>query len=110
MSQFGSPPEATTVTAAADNSRGDNEPGVLEKLARRSAGLLDTIADFCRLKTMAESTFGRLAVIDGKFVSRLRDGARITPETLERVSAFMAGHGYTAPTNPPALMPLRFTV
>ena len=106
MSQFGSPTEATTVAAAADKSRGDNEPGALKSLVRRSAGLLDTIADFCRLKTMAESTFGRLAVNDGKFVSRLRDGARITPETLERVTTFMAGHGFTAPTNPPELMAL----
>lgn len=75
-------------------------------LNRRSAGLLDAISDFCRAKTMAESTFGRLAVNDGKFVSRLRDGARITPETLDRVTQFMARHGVTAPSNPPELMHL----
>ena len=50
---------------------------------------------------MAESTFGRRAVNDGKFVARLRDGARITPETLERVSTFMGRHGVTAPASPP---------
>jgi hypothetical protein len=78
----------------------------MEVLARRGVGLLASIAEFCRRKSMAESTFGRLAVNDGKFVSRLRDGARITPETLERVTAFMARHGYAAPTDPPELMAL----
>ena len=78
----------------------------LEALAIRGSGLLDAIAEFCRMKTMAESTFGRLAVNDGKFVSRLRDGARITPETLERVTQFMAQHGIAAPIDPPELMAL----
>ena len=55
---------------------------------------------------MAESTFGRRAVNDGKFVARLRDGARITPETLERVSEFLTTQGVTAPTSPPELMRL----
>ena len=52
---------------------------------QEAVGLLDSIAEFCRRANMAESTFGRRAVNDGKFVSRLRDGARITPETLERL-------------------------
>lgn len=38
---------------------------------------------------MAESTFGRLAVNDGKFVTRLRQGGRVTTATVERVRAFM---------------------
>lgn len=70
------------------------------------AGLLDSIADFCRRIGMAESTFGRRAVNDGKFVARLRDGARITPETLERVSTYMAHHGGAAPSAPPELLRL----
>lgn len=69
-------------------------------------GLLDSIADFCRRIGMAESTFGRRAVNDGKFVTRLRDGARITPETLERVSTYMAHHGGAAPSAPRELLPL----
>ena len=36
--------------------------------------LLREIADYCRAAGMAESTFGRLAVNDGKFVNRLRFG------------------------------------
>jgi hypothetical protein len=71
-----------------------------------SPSLLETIADFCRRHAMAESTFGRQAVNDGKFVSRLRNGARITPETLERIADYMAKKGMEAPRNPAELMQL----
>ncbi len=73
---------------------------------QEAVGLLDSISEFCRRANMAESTFGRRAVNDGKFVSRLRDGARITPETLERVSDFLTTQGVVAPTSPPELIPL----
>src|SRR5215510_14336865 len=73
---------------------------------QEAVGLLDSIAEFCRRANMAESTFGRRAVNDGKFVSRLRDGARITPETLVRVSEFLTTLGVSAPASPPELMPL----
>src|SRR5437764_12044710 len=73
----------------------------------RSGSLLGSICDFCRRTGMAESTFGPRAVNDGKFVARLRDGARVTPETLIRVNAFMAQHGAPgAGDAPPELMPL----
>ncbi len=75
-------------------------------LAEESGTLLDSIAHFCRRVGMAESTFGRRAVNDGKFVSRLRDGARIMPETLERVALFMSRHGGAPPAAPPELLPL----
>lgn len=39
---------------------------------------------------MAESTFGRRAVNDGKLVARLREGKRITIDTLDRIQAFIA--------------------
>jgi len=78
----------------------------METVTQRGAGLLDSIADFCRRNGMAESTFGRRAVNDGKFVARLRDGARITPETLERVSTYMSRHGATPPERPAELLPL----
>ena len=51
--------------------------------------LLDEIAAFCRGAEMAETTFGRHAVNDGKFVSRLRGGGKVTPETAARVRTFM---------------------
>jgi hypothetical protein len=54
--------------------------------------LLEEITRFCRQASMAESTFGRLAVNDGKFVSRLRFGGQVTTRTLERVRGFMTSH------------------
>ena len=69
--------------------------------------LLGSISDFCRKTGMAESTFGRRAVNDGKFVARLRDGARVTPETLQRVNQFITKHGGAgAGVTPPELLPL----
>ena len=69
--------------------------------------LLGSISEFCRRTGMAESTFGRRAVNDGKFVARLRDGARVTPETLQRVNLFMVKHGAPgAGESPPELLPL----
>ena len=41
---------------------------------------------------MAESTFGRLAVNDGKLVSRLRLGGRVTTDTIDRVRSFIDRH------------------
>jgi len=77
-----------------------------EQAQQTGERLLDSIALVCRQLGIAESTFGRRAVNDGKFVARLRDGARITLETLERVSAFIAKHGVAVPASPPELLPL----
>lgn len=54
--------------------------------------LLQEISTYCRGAGLAESTFGRVAVNDGKLVERLRNGGRITTDTLERIRAFMSGH------------------
>jgi len=78
----------------------------VETLADQAGTLLDSIANFCRARGVAESTFGRRAVNDGKFVARLRDGARITPETLVRVSTYLESQGASAPAAPRELMPL----
>src|SRR6478735_10104013 len=81
---------------------------VTEEAVQGGGGtLLGSISDFCRRTGMAESTFGRRAVNDGKFVARLRDGARVTPETLTRVNQFIAKHGLPGPgDSPPELMAL----
>ena len=69
-----------------------------------SEALLRNIADYCRRARMAESTFGRLAVNDGKLVSRLRLGGRVTTDTPERVRTFIerevpsVNDGQIAPT------------
>ncbi|MGB7716351.1 MAG: hypothetical protein WBL81_15520 [Pseudolabrys sp.] len=52
--------------------------------------ILQEISEFCRARGLAESTFGRRADNDGKLASRLRNGGRITTDTLDRIRAFMA--------------------
>ncbi|TMH82977.1 MAG: hypothetical protein E6H47_13430, partial [Betaproteobacteria bacterium] len=79
----------------------------MEQVIEARGTLLGSISDFCRRTGMAESTFGRRAVNDGKFVARLRDGARVTPETLQRVNQFITRHGLAgAGDAPPELLPL----
>src|SRR5690606_4840282 len=47
--------------------------------------LLAEIEAFCRRPGMAESTFGRLAVNDGKLCTRLRSGKAVTLETANKI-------------------------
>src|SRR5258707_8841857 len=68
--------------------------------ARTSDQILGEIRDYCRATRTAESTFGRLVVNDGKLVSRLRDGAKITTGTLDKVRAYLSEHR-AAPPSPP---------
>jgi hypothetical protein len=51
---------------------------------------------------MAETTFGRLAVNDGKFVRRLRDGCNMTLATIDRVRQFIGVQQSTPAPHPPA--------
>jgi hypothetical protein len=64
--------------------------------------LLQEISDYCRQTGLAESTFGRRAVNDGKLASRLRNGGRITTDTLDRIHGFMAAH--PAPSERPIVI------
>lgn len=57
--------------------------------------LLRQVTGYCRRVGLAETTFGRLAVNDGKFVSRLRSGGKTTAETVARIHAFIAKSGLT---------------
>jgi hypothetical protein len=52
--------------------------------------LLAEIEAFLAGSGMARTTFGRMAVNDGKFVERLAGGGNITIRTMERVRAFIA--------------------
>ncbi len=73
--------------------------------------ILQEITDFCRTRGLAESTFGRRAVNDGKLASRLRNGGRITTDTLDRIRSFMARNADGEPGrrrvlfDPPAALP-----
>jgi len=53
-------------------------------------GLIEEIENYCRSAGIAESTFGRHVVNDGKFVGRLRDGKRVTTTTVARVRGYMS--------------------
>src|ERR1700721_1486943 len=66
--------------------------------------LLQEISDYCRQTGLAESTFGRRAVNDGKLANRLRNGGRITTDTLDRIRAFMTDNRSEAAARP-ALIP-----
>src|SRR6187399_296354 len=76
--------------------------------------ILQEISEFCRSRGLAESTFGRRAVNDGKLASRLRNGGRITTDTLDRIRAFMARNSDGAPARrrvlfeptPPGVLPV----
>src|ERR1017187_10944016 len=75
--------------------------------------ILQEISEFCRQRGLAESTFGRRAVNDGKLANRLRNGGRITTDTLERIRSFMTRNADAAPArrrvlfdaSPPAALP-----
>jgi hypothetical protein len=62
--------------------------------------ILQEISDYCRHSGLAESTFGRRAVNDGKLTARLRNGGRITIETLDRIRAFMQANKVVAGARP----------
>ena len=52
--------------------------------------LLKEIEDFCARVGIAESTFGRLAVNDGKFINRARGGSNVGKKMVARIHEFMA--------------------
>lgn len=52
--------------------------------------LIADIEAYCAKHGMAETTFGRLSVNDGKLVERLRGGKSITLKTLDTINSFLA--------------------
>jgi hypothetical protein len=81
---------AVTSAATAKDGADIGEGG--ERQAMNAQELLQEISDYCRHTGLAESTFGRRAVNDGKLSARLRNGGRITTDTLDRIHNFMAAH------------------
>ncbi len=69
--------------------------------------LLREIGAYCRDAGLAETTFGRLAVNDGKLVARLRDGGRITGRTLQRVRAYISEYPATNSAARSVIRPIR---
>lgn len=58
-------------------------------MSAEHAFLVADIEAFLTSSGMAPTTFGRLAVNDGKFVGRLRHGGSVTLTTADRVRTFM---------------------
>ena len=65
--------------------------------------LLTDIENFCRSYDMAETTFGRQAVNDGKLCQRLRTGKGITINTVHKIQDFIRKK--TTLSNPLSLTP-----
>lgn len=61
----------------------------LTELVDAPEAIVSVIREFCERYGVAESTFGRLAVNDGKLVSRIAAGSRIEVETARRMAEFM---------------------
>jgi hypothetical protein len=57
--------------------------------------IVEEISEYCRSNGLAESTFGRLAINDGKLMKRLRTGGKVNSDTLARLRAFMGGDAAT---------------
>jgi hypothetical protein len=70
------------VTTFVDTGASDTDPRLL----------LSEILGYCRSTGIAESKFGRLAMNDAKFVSRLRMTVRIAPKTARKARNFMLQH------------------
>jgi topoisomerase IA-like protein len=64
--------------------------------------LIEIEAFLAARRSMAETTFGKLAVNDGKFVRRLRDGCNMTLATIDRVRKFIADQQRAAAPPSPA--------
>lgn len=47
--------------------------------------IIESIERHCRATGMAETTFGKKVVNDGKLLSRLRDGKSISIDTYNRI-------------------------
>src|SRR5882724_10138386 len=81
-----------------EESQGRSGGQSLGQPAATAEQILGEIRDYCRETRTAESTFGRLVVNDGKLVSRLRDGAKITTGTLDKVRTYLSEHRTASPS------------
>lgn len=55
-----------------------------------TSAILTRIETYCSVAGIAETTFGKRTVNDGKFVGRLRSGGSMTLRTLDRIEAFLS--------------------
>lgn len=67
-------------------------------MAGAADALLVEIESYCRRHGIAESTFGRQAVNDGKLCARLRSGRNVTLDTAGRIREFIDAHDSRQPS------------
>ena len=61
----------------------------MDALAQFRSQLLADIESFVALEGVAETTFGKRAMNDGKFVDRLRAGDNMTERSLRRARSYL---------------------
>jgi len=71
-----------------------------------ATSLLQEIREYCQQFGIAESTFGRQAINDGKLCARLHAGKSITLTTAERIRSFIAEKQAVAGANGPEAVTL----
>ncbi|HBN92269.1 MAG TPA: hypothetical protein DD397_06875 [Hyphomonas sp.] len=59
-------------------------------MSKHIENLLAKIETYCKGRGIKTSTFGKLAMNDGKFVQRLKDGGSVRVETIDRLETFMS--------------------
>ncbi|MBT5941889.1 MAG: hypothetical protein HOG95_18320, partial [Rhodospirillaceae bacterium] len=64
-----------------------------------NSAIIFEIEKYCRDAGIAESTFGRRAVNDGKFVARLRSGKGVTTSTITKIEKFLQLNGIDQQAN-----------
>lgn len=67
--------------------------------------LLAEITAFIAERRITETTFGRLAVNDGKFVERLRSGGNMTTGLMTRAHDFIRAKAAAPPMSTPSASP-----
>ena len=69
--------------------------------------LIGDIEAFCRHAGIAETTFGRQVVNDGKFVGRLRNGKGVTMTTVARVRQYLSETALPENADSPSIQPVQ---
>ena len=73
---------------------------VPQHLEAARLALLGEIAGFIADRNITETTFGRLAVNDGKFVARLRSTGNMTTGLIAKAHEFISAERSKVATNP----------
>ncbi len=61
-------------------------------MVSEKSALLERIEQYCQSANIAESTFGFLAVNDGKLCGRLRGGKDVTLATAQKIQSYISQH------------------